>query len=158
MGPMKILLWTLFGVVALLWTGAAALATAVIRAVQGVLAGQSSVDLAAWISGWSVPNWLLALIDVRWVQAVQVFLVQLLEELPHDWPMLAQPVGWLVPVVWFVWALVLLLMLAVILGLHWLVTDTKPGPKPPAASPAMPVASPTAPATPATPAATPPGT
>jgi hypothetical protein len=115
---MRWLLWTLFALAALIWTTLAWAFAAAFRAISGALAQGSSADLAAWVSSWSVPNWVIVFLDVQWLQALQVLLVQILDQLPHAWPWLAEPVRWMIPAVWVAWAVVLLLLLALTVALH----------------------------------------
>ena len=120
MSTMKMLVWVLFAVIAAVWTGGAWLTASALQWAAQALAGGQAVDWAAAMGSWSLPTWLVVGLDLGWLQSVQVFVVELIEGLHGAWPAFGQAVGWLVPVVWVVWALGLA-MLLLLAGLgHWL--------------------------------------
>jgi hypothetical protein len=135
---MKTFIWIVFAVTAALWTGLAYLSVEALRWIadlmsEGVKAGEWA-DLA---TNWSLPSWLLIWVDAQQVQALQLALVKAIEQLQGSWPALGKTLGWLVPLVWGVWALgMLVLLLLAGLG-HWLVgrqSAPKPISRPPAAA------------------------
>lgn len=134
---MKTIIWIVFAVAAALWTGLAYVSVEALRWMadlmsEGAKAGQWA-DLA---TNWSLPSWLLIWVDAQQVQALQLALVKAIEQLQGSWPGLGSTLGWLVPLVWGIWALgMLLLLLPAGLG-HWLVSrqsTPKPLSRPPAA-------------------------
>ncbi|MFT3954173.1 MAG: hypothetical protein QM722_07195 [Piscinibacter sp.] len=127
---MKLLIWIVFGVFAALWTGAALAAVGVTQWVADQIASGAAVDLAGVAVQWPVPAWLLPWLDVATVQAVQQSVVALLEWLRDNWPRVGALLGWLVPVIWVVWALGLGVMLLLAGAGHWLVGRARPQPQP----------------------------
>jgi hypothetical protein len=117
---MKTLIWVLFALLALLWTGAAAFAAAFVQWGAGLLAagpGASFDDpaafgaLAAWLAGW---------LDPAAVRAVQEAALATAQALRDALPWIGAALGWLVPLIWGFWGLGVLLLLLVAGGSHWL--------------------------------------
>lgn len=118
---MKTALWIVCGVFAALWTGLAFGAAELTHWASGLIASGAGVDLAKAATEWPVPAWLAPWLDAAGLQAFQGFVVAALEGLRAAWPTIGSMVGWLVPVIWLLWALGLALLLA-LGGLgHWLV-------------------------------------
>lgn len=118
---MKTTLWIVCGVFAALWTGLAFGAAELTHWASGLIASGAGVDLAKAATEWPVPAWLVPWLDAAGLQAFQGFVVAALEGLRAAWPTIGSMVGWLVPVIWLLWALGLALLLA-LGGLgHWLV-------------------------------------
>lgn len=119
---MSVLIWIVAALLLALWTGFAALTVALLDAAAGVLGGGGTLDWAALVTNWSVPTWLLPWIDAGWLQSVQMMIVDLLDGLQGAWPVMGQVlVGWGVPLVWTLWGLGAVLLLALAGGLHLLV-------------------------------------
>ncbi len=117
---MKTLIWVLFALLALFWTGAAALGAALVQWGAGLIAAGPGAGfddpaafgaLATWLAGWLDPAALRALQDaaLATAQALQAAL-----------PWIGAALGWVVPVIWVVWALGLALLLLAAGGSHWL--------------------------------------
>ncbi|MBN8510575.1 MAG: hypothetical protein J0L57_18435 [Burkholderiales bacterium] len=118
---MRIVLWSLFVVVALTWTGGAALlAQAVQWSAQGIAAG-TGASLPALDAASALPAWLAAWIDPAAWQAALTTLAQAWAALSGWLPALSAAVGWLEPAIWIVWGLGLAALL-VLTGLAtWLI-------------------------------------
>lgn len=115
---MKILVWAVFGLLAASWTGLALLVSLLTRWGAQWLAsgGASELDKAApqwpWIPAWMEPAWLQAAQDAFvWIQAA----------LPLSMPLIGSAMQWIVPLVWVLWGLGLVLLLALTGGVHTLV-------------------------------------
>lgn len=121
---MKTLIWTLFAVIAGMWTATAAFTTWALRAMSDAIVDGTATDLESWVLVWTLPNWLVDLLGAQWVQAAQMLIAEWLEALPRAWPLVAESIGWLVPVVWVLWAVAMLALLAGAIGLHVLVSST----------------------------------
>lgn len=123
---MSVLIWIVAAVLLALWTGLTALTVALLDAAAGVLGGGGTLDWAALVTSWSVPTWLLPWIDAGWLQSVQMTMVGVLEGLQGAWPALGQIlVSWGVPLVWTLWGLGAVLLLALAGGLHVLVRASR---------------------------------
>jgi hypothetical protein len=118
---MKILLWCVFVLLAGLWTGLVALTAQVTEWVLAALGSGQVTDLAQVAGQWPVPAWLALWVDTAWLQALQAALVSGVQWVAQGLPFAAGLLGWITPLLWFVWGLVLCLMLAFAIAGHWLV-------------------------------------
>ena len=117
---MKLAIWIACGLLAALWTGGAFAAAAITQWAAALIASGAAVDLGRAVAEWPVPAWLAPWVDAAGLQAMQAFLVAALTWLRDAWPSVGALVGWLVPVIWALWALGLALLL-LLAGLgHWL--------------------------------------
>ena len=98
---MKLLIWGLTGVLALLWTGAAAMLSAAVN----------------WLAVWMPPGF---------IEPLKASISELLGSVVTATSWIAPMLGWLSPLVWIVWGLVLALMLVLAGGAHLLVSRSKP--------------------------------
>lgn len=116
---MKVVVWVVFGVVALLWTGAALLAAELVQWAVAVLTAGNPVSVAdAAAAQW--PAWVSALVDPAWLRAMQEAALWATQALRDASPWIGGALGWLVPVVWFVWGLGAIALLLVAGGSHLL--------------------------------------
>lgn len=116
---MKAMVWIVAAVLAVLWTGFAALAAAVLSWMAEAIASGGASDWARIAATWPAPAWLALWIEPAAVQAVQETLQWLIGWVANSLPLAASLVGWLVPLVWFVWGAGMLALLA-LAGLgHW---------------------------------------
>lgn len=129
---MKILIWTVFALLALFWTGGTWLATLLVSALTDALAAGGTLDWAAAVRAWQLPAWLQPWIDGAAFTVMQGALAWLLGTVDGAAPQVAPVVGWLVPLLWGVWAFGLLALAALAGGLHWLVGRLPSGPGGPA--------------------------
>ena len=110
---MKIFVWVTVAVLGLLWTAAAALGASLVSWGAGVLASGNAGEWVRLAAQWPVPAWIGWWgVDPAAVKALQEAMVWSLQALQHAWPWLAAAFRWLVPVVWVLWGLGLLLMIA----------------------------------------------
>jgi hypothetical protein len=117
---MRLLVWTVAAVLALLWTGGAALLASLVQlAVHGVAAG-AGVSLPA-AADPALPRWLAGWIDPAWWQAA-------LQSASSAWaaasawaPALSTAIGWLEPAIWAAWAAGIVALLALAGLATWLV-------------------------------------
>lgn len=127
---MSLLIWSVFAVLALLWTGGAWASAALVQWSADLMATGQAVELGRAVSSWPVPAWAVWFVDIALVHAMIDGIVWGLETLQAVAPWASTAIGWLVPVVWVAWAFGLLLMLALAAGLHWLVRRSVPRPVP----------------------------
>jgi hypothetical protein len=129
---MKAVIWIVCGLLAALWTGGAWAAAELTHWAAGLIASGAAVDLGRAVADWPVPAWLAPWVNVAAVQAGQQLLVAALEWLRDAWPSVGALLGWLVPVIWVLWALGLALLLLLAGAGHWLAGRAL-GPQPRAA-------------------------
>jgi hypothetical protein len=127
---MTLLIWTVFSVLALLWTGGAWAGAAIVQWSSELMASGQAVDLGRAMAAWPVPAWAAAFVDITLVHATLDAIAWSLESLQAAAPWAATAVGWLVPVVWVGWAFGLAALLALAGTLHWLVRRRAPRPLP----------------------------
>jgi hypothetical protein len=118
---MKILIWFVFVLLAGLWTGLVALTAQVTEWLLAALGSGQVTDLAQVAGQWPVPAWLALWVDTAWLQALQAALVDMVQWFGQWLPSAAGLLGWITPLLWIVWGLVLFLMLAFAIAGHWLV-------------------------------------
>lgn len=116
---MKIFIWTMTAIVALLGT--------LLVAVMAFAAGWLSDNMAGG-AGWAtqlaqvpVPAWLSLLLDPAMVEWVRAASTSVLSAVATGLPWLAPMLGWVVPMLWVLWLIVLIFVLAVATGLHFAV-------------------------------------
>ena len=116
---MKTLIWSVFALFILLWTGLAMVSVALSEWLLGFL--QAGANLTAPLSNAAIPAWLQVWIDPVWLTAFAEMLKPTLETLGQLMPS-TQTLGTLVAVmVWGVWGLGALFLLAAAVGAHWFV-------------------------------------
>lgn len=117
---MKALIWGVFVLLASCWTGLVALTAQVTEWVLAAMASGQIADLASAAGALPVPAWLALWVDTAWLQAAQAWLVGAVQWVALGLPSAAGVLGWIVPLLWVVWGLVLLLLLAGAGLGHWL--------------------------------------
>ena len=118
---MKALVWIVFAVFALFWTGGAVVASELTRWTAEAVASGEAVELGRAATQWPVPDWMAWWVDPALVQAAQRALLWMLDTTSGFLPWAGAALGWLVPVIWVTWALGLLAVLLLAVGLHVLV-------------------------------------
>ena len=119
---MKLVLWLSFGLLALLWTGGAALVAGVTEWAAQLLASGGVVDWTRAAANVPVPAWIALWVDpqaVRFAQEAAQWALEVLGSMSAALPTAGQLIGWLVPLVWLLWGLGLLLLLGLAAGAHW---------------------------------------
>jgi hypothetical protein len=114
---MKTLIWVAFLVLAGLWTGLVALTVQVTDWLLGAVASGQATDLATAAGQWPVPAWLALWVDTAWLQGLQAAWVGVGQVLPSADGLM----GWITPLLWTGWALVMVLLLVCAVAGHWLV-------------------------------------
>lgn len=116
---MTTILWLLFALVALVWTGVIALGVQLADwALAGIASGQVAGAVAA--AGERVPpGWLGALLDPAALQALTEGLQAGLRWLSGVLPLADGLAGWAAFALWAIWAAGMLALLAVTALLHW---------------------------------------
>jgi len=116
---MKTAMWSLSALVALVWTGLAAVTAQVVGWVGQRLAVAGTDTLGEAAAALALPSWLGPWVDTAtwnaWVQAV----AGAAAGLERTFPALGNAVEWLVPAVWVMWGLGLAALLALALVGHF---------------------------------------
>jgi hypothetical protein len=117
---MKIMIWVAFLVLAGLWTGLVALTVQVTDWLLAAVASGQASDLASAAGQWPVPAWLALWVDTAWLQDLQAAWVGVVQWLGQVLPSAGGLMGWITPLLWTGWALVMLLLLVCAVAGHWL--------------------------------------
>lgn len=121
---MKFLLWAGTGLVALLWT----LLIAIMASLANWMAGSADQAVGGLqaISQWPMPAWLALWVDPALLEPIKAMVVWGMDLLVTATPWLTPLLGWVAPVLWFVWGVVMLLLLGIAVGGHLLVGRLRP--------------------------------
>nr|WP_316640138.1 hypothetical protein [uncultured Roseateles sp.] len=117
---MKTLVWILFGLLSLLWTGGAWVLARLGDWAAGLAASGGTVDWVGKVAE-SPPMLMLARwLDAAWYQRVQDAMIALLQGLGEGLPLLGSALTWLAPLTWIIWAFGMLILLLLAGGAHLL--------------------------------------
>ncbi len=125
---MRALIWGLFAVLILGWTGMAWVSVELTQWVLAALGTADASQAAQAVAQWPVPAWLSLWVTpeiIRLVQAVGVDIVGWMSALLPSMEGLSGVVSALV---WVFWALGTLLLLGLALVLHWATGRMRPTP------------------------------
>jgi hypothetical protein len=123
---MKIAVWVVFSVVTLLWTAGTLIAVELTRWGTQLLASGNFEQLSRGVAQWPVPEGLPFWLDPASIRTMQEIALLSLEAFHNALPYASTAMGWLVPVIWVVWGLGLLFLLALAGGTHWLTARHSP--------------------------------
>jgi len=118
---MKAMIWIAFALLAGLWTGLVALTAQVTDWLLAAMVSGQATDLATAAGQWTVPAWLALWVDTAWLQGLQAAWVDVVQWLGQVMPSADGLMGWITPLLWTGWALVMLLLLVCAVAGHWLV-------------------------------------
>lgn len=118
---MTLLIWAGFALWALLWTGGAVAASALIHWSAGLLASGEAAQLSQTVTQLPVPLWLTYWVDIGAIHATLDGIVWTLESARQALPWLGTLLQWLLPLTWLLWAVGIGLMLLLAFGAQWLV-------------------------------------
>ncbi len=119
---MKIVIWVIAAIMGLLLT----LTVLVLTSAVGWLVDMTPGTLESMgrMAQWPVPAWLGIWVDPAQVEQVLGMLSKWLQALATYAPWLTSLLGWIVPVLWGLWALVMLCLLALAGLVHALVSKS----------------------------------
>ena len=120
---MKILIWAVFGVLAVLWTLGALIVVELVQWSAQVIASGAAVELGRSAAQWPAPAWLASWLDPVTIKAAQQGMQAGFEAFRSALPWVGSAVGWLVPLVWISWGIGVALLLAMTGGAHWLASN-----------------------------------
>lgn len=115
-----------FALLALFWTGGAAFAAWVVQWAAHALADGGAVAASREFAALAVPQWIAPWVDPAVVQAAQSALLWTLDVGRGLLPLAGSAAQWLVPLVWVVWGLGLVVLVAAAGGLHLLLRRLRP--------------------------------
>lgn len=121
---MKFVIWAVTGFLALLWTGAAALLAAAVNWLSASIADPAIRNVPS-PAQWPVPEWLALWMPPAIIEQLKAGLTGPLDLLVNASTWIGPMLGWLLPVIWVVWGLLLVVMLALAAGVHMLVARTR---------------------------------
>jgi hypothetical protein len=116
---MKIVIWAVTVVIALLGTLLVAVMAFTVGWLSDNMAG--SADWVKQLAQVPVPAWLSLFLDPAMVEWVRTASAGVITAVASSLPWLAPMLGWVVPVLWVVWLIVLICLLALAGGLHYAV-------------------------------------
>lgn len=122
---MKLLLWAGVALVALFWTGLVAVGAQLSDWLAATVASGQAVEVARTAADWPVPAWLALWVDPAWIQMLQAAWTDVFAwvsaALPVSAGVAGSVLGWVAPLLWLVWGVVLVCLLLLAGGLHWLI-------------------------------------
>jgi hypothetical protein len=123
---MKIAVWVIFSIVTLLWTAGTFIAVKLTQWGTSLLANGNIDPLSRGVAEWPLPQGLPLWLDPAMIQAMQQFALLSLDGLRDAMPYMSMMMGWLVPLIWAVWAFGLVCLMALAGGAHWLTARHSP--------------------------------
>ncbi|MFT7401776.1 MAG: hypothetical protein ACI83N_001370 [Hydrogenophaga sp.] len=119
---MKIALWIVFTLITALWTGTVLISAELTGWLASTVGSGQAGDVITSVGQWPVPAWLGLLIDPAWIEGLQTVWGDVMGWLGQSGPTLGSVVSWLVPLMWIVWGVVMLLLLAAAVACHFLLS------------------------------------
>jgi hypothetical protein len=116
---MKILIWSITTIIALLGTLLVAVMAFTVDWLSDNMAGGS--DWVKQLAQVPVPAWLSSFLDPAMLDWVRTASVGVITAIATGLPWLAPMLGWIAPVLWVGWAIVLIVILLIAVGLHYAV-------------------------------------
>jgi hypothetical protein len=118
---MTLFIWAGFALTALVWTGGAVAASALIHWSAGLLASGEAAQLSQTVTQLPVPLWLTYWFDIEAIHAALDGIVWALTSAQQALPRLGTLLQWLLPLAWLLWAVGIGLMLLLAFGAQLLV-------------------------------------
>jgi len=116
----KVFLWVVAGLIALVWTATIGVSVGVASWAVQLLESGRAIDWAREASQWPVPGWIAIWVDADLVRWAQEFAVWSLETLQRTLPFARAVLDWAVPLAWATWGFGMLVLLGLAGGAHWL--------------------------------------
>jgi hypothetical protein len=123
---MKIAVWIIFSVIALLWTAGTFIAAKLTQWGTVLLSSGNLEPLQSGVAQWPMPEGLPLWLDPAMIGILQQYALLSLEALRDAMPYMSMMMGWLVPLIWAVWGVGLLCLGLLAGGAHWLVAQHAP--------------------------------
>lgn len=125
---MKLLIWAGVTLVALLWT----LTIAVMASLAQWLTGSADQAVGGLqsLSQWPMPAWVALWVDPALLEPIKGLMTWSLDLLVTATPWLTPLLAWVAPLLWVLWAIVMLLLLVGAVGGQWLLGKLRPATPP----------------------------
>lgn len=127
---MKTIIWSLFILTLVIWTGMTLLAVHLVDWIAQTSGSTLPTDFGAVLGTIPVPSWLAVWIDPVWIQSIQSGLFGVIEGVTQTVPYFASAIDWLSPLIWIVWGLGALALFIFAIAGHWLVGSFSKTPRP----------------------------
>lgn len=124
---MKFLIWGVTAFLALMWTGAAAMLAAAVNWLAASSA-DPAIRGAQAMTQWPLPDWLSVWMPPGVIEPLKTGITEMLDSVLTATNWIVPMLGWLSPVIWVIWGLVLALMLVLAGGFHLLASRTSQRP------------------------------
>ncbi|WP_423597091.1 hypothetical protein [Roseateles sp. MS654] len=118
---MKTFLWSVTALFALIWSGLSWAAASLVRWTVEALSTGRATELGKAAVEFKFPAWVEPFLDTGLLEALQGAVQWLMEMAGAGAPMAGTAIGWLVPVVWIVWAFGLTVLIVIALVLNHLI-------------------------------------
>lgn len=115
-----VLITAVFALLALLWTGGAALTAWLVQWTAQAVASGGALEIGRELGALPVPQWIAVWMDPALVEAARSALLWTLDAASGVLPLAGTAAEWLVPAVWVVWGLGLLVLLVAAGAFHLL--------------------------------------
>jgi hypothetical protein len=122
---MKALIWLVFLILTVFWTGLVALTEQLSQWLLASLDAGQVGEMASQAGQWPVPAWLGFWVDTAWLKSLQETGVGLVQWMDQVMPSSQSLMGWITPLLWLGWGLGTLLLLVgavighMLLGKRW---------------------------------------
>ncbi len=126
---MKTIIWAIFGLLAIIWTGVIAISLKLAHWLLGGLGDMQVPVPATPPPSAPTPDWVPPWVDPDWLHAAQAGVADAMNHLNHALPMLSGLSGWVTLLAWFAWSVIMTLLLVTALVAHWLAGRDWGGPK-----------------------------
>lgn len=117
---MRLVIWIAFGVLMALWTGFAAISAGLVGWLLSAVADGQISGAAQAVGQWPIPAWLGVWIDPGMLENMQATWLNVVQWLSQVLPAASTLTGWVVPLMWVVWGVVSVFMVAAAGAGHWL--------------------------------------
>ena len=121
---MKLLIWAMTGLAAVCWTMMIVIAASLANWLAG--SADQAVSGLQTISQWPVPAWAAIWIDPVLLEPIKAMTIWSMNLLVSAGPWQTPLLSWVAPLLWVVWALVMLVLLVLAFGGHFLVGKLRP--------------------------------
>ena len=125
---MRALIWGLFAVLILGWTGMAWVSVELTQWVLAAIGSGDAAQAAQSVASWPVPGWLSLWVTPELIRLVQAMWVDVMGWVGAILPSMEGLSGLVSVLVWVLWGVGALLLLGLAVLLHWLAGRAKPSP------------------------------